>query len=124
MTTEKSILVALGHQCSCRTQCSDRWSKVALRQARRNYFSLTKLEQLSKVYEILLGARNVVTQEILLSVAGIPRFCLKFNKPVGHPVCREAFMAYHGISTYHFYSALKHVDEGTSPQTVHGNQLL
>ena len=33
-------------------------------------------------------------------------------------------MAYHGISAYHFYSALKHVNEGTSPQTVHGNQLL
>jgi hypothetical protein len=33
-------------------------------------------------------------------------------------------MAYHGISTYQFYTALKHVDEGTTPATVHGNELL
>jgi hypothetical protein len=33
-------------------------------------------------------------------------------------------MAYHGISTYQFYTALKHMDEGTSPQSIHGNQLL
>lgn len=33
-------------------------------------------------------------------------------------------MAYHGISTYQFYTALKHVDEGMTPATVHGNELL
>jgi hypothetical protein len=36
-------------------------------------------------------------------------------------------MAYHGISTYQFYTSLKHVDEGTSehaPASVHGNELL
>ena len=43
---------------------------------------------------------------------------------VGYPICWKAYMAYHGISAYHFYTALKHVDEGTSPQTVYGNQLL
>jgi hypothetical protein len=71
MTSEKSILVALGLQCSCHTLCSDRWTKQALHQACRSYFSLTKLEQLQKVYDILLGARNVLTQEIILIVAGM-----------------------------------------------------
>jgi hypothetical protein len=33
-------------------------------------------------------------------------------------------MAYHGISTYQFYTTLKHVDKGSVPYTVHGNQLL
>lgn len=33
-------------------------------------------------------------------------------------------MAYHGISSYQFYTALRHVDQGTSPATVHGNQLI
>jgi hypothetical protein len=42
----------------------------------------------------------------------------------GFRVCREAFIAYHGISTYQFYTALKHVDEGTIPATIHGNELL
>jgi hypothetical protein len=42
----------------------------------------------------------------------------------GFRVCQEAFMAYHGISTYQFYTALKHVDKGTIPATVHGNELL
>jgi hypothetical protein len=32
-------------------------------------------------------------------------------------------MAYHGISTYQFYTALKHVDEGSVPYTLHSNQL-
>jgi hypothetical protein len=33
-------------------------------------------------------------------------------------------MAYHGLSTYQFYTALKHVDKGTTPATIHGNELL
>ena len=80
MTMEKSILVALGLQCSCRSQCSDRWSKQALRQARCYYFSLTKLEQLQKVYDILLRAWNVLTHEITLCVAGITNIKLKFYR--------------------------------------------
>jgi hypothetical protein len=61
MISENLILVVLGLQCSCRTLCSDYWTKQALHQACRSYFSLTKLEQLQKVYDILLGARNVLT---------------------------------------------------------------
>jgi hypothetical protein len=30
-------------------------------------------------------------------------------------------MKYHGISAYQFYTALKHVDEGTAPNFKHGN---
>jgi hypothetical protein len=33
-------------------------------------------------------------------------------------------MAYHGISTYQFYTTLKHVDKGTTPGTIHKNELL
>jgi hypothetical protein len=33
-------------------------------------------------------------------------------------------MAYHGISTYQFYTALKDVDKRNVPYTMHGNQLL
>jgi hypothetical protein len=32
---------------------------------------MTKLEQLHNVYEILLGARNLTTQEITLMVGGL-----------------------------------------------------
>jgi hypothetical protein len=71
MTSEKSILATLGLQCSCCNLCSDRWTKQALHQACQSYFFLTKLEQLQKVYNILLGARNVLTQEIILKVAGM-----------------------------------------------------
>jgi hypothetical protein len=49
-------MVALGLQCSCKIQCSDCWNKQALRQARYNYALLTKLEQLQRVYDILLRA--------------------------------------------------------------------
>ena len=38
-------------------------------------------------------------------------------------MCRESFMKYHGISNYQFYTALKHVDEGTSPEIIHGNAI-
>jgi hypothetical protein len=53
MISEKSILATLGLQCSCHTLCSDHWTKQALYQAQRSYFSLTRLEQLQKVYDIL-----------------------------------------------------------------------
>jgi hypothetical protein len=33
-------------------------------------------------------------------------------------------MAYHGIFTYQFYTALKHMGEGTTLATVHENELL
>jgi hypothetical protein len=39
----------------------------------------------------------------------------------GYCVCREGYMAYHGISSYQFYTALRHIDEGSVPYTVHGN---
>jgi hypothetical protein len=32
-------------------------------------------------------------------------------------------MAYHGISTYQFYTALRHVNEGSILYTVHDNQV-
>jgi hypothetical protein len=67
---DKSILAALGLQCSCKVQCSDCWNKQALHQACQNYALLTKLEQLQKVYDILLGARNIITLEITLTIAG------------------------------------------------------
>jgi hypothetical protein len=35
-----------------------------------NFTLLTKLEQLQKVYDILLGARNTITLEITLTIAG------------------------------------------------------
>jgi hypothetical protein len=66
---DKSILAALGLQCSCKVQCSDCWNKQALRQACRNYALFMKLEQLQKVYDILLGARNTITLEITLMIA-------------------------------------------------------
>jgi hypothetical protein len=68
--TDKSILHALGLQCSCSTQCSDYWNKGNLRQARQSYALFPKLEQLYKVYEILLGARNPTTWDITLMVGG------------------------------------------------------
>lgn len=33
-------------------------------------------------------------------------------------------MTFHGISHYQFYTALKHVDGGTRPSDVHGNDLV
>lgn len=72
--TDKSIMQALGLQCSCNTQCSDRWNKGNLRQARRYYALMSKLEQLHKVYEILLGARNTITGDITLMVGGSSKF--------------------------------------------------
>jgi hypothetical protein len=63
-------MAALGLQCSCKIQCSDRWNKQALCRARQNYSLLKKLEQLRKVYEVLLGARNTVTGDLTLMIAG------------------------------------------------------
>jgi hypothetical protein len=63
-------MVALGLQCSCKIQCSDHWNKQALQQACHSYALLTKLKQLQRVYDILLGVRNIFTQEITLTVAG------------------------------------------------------
>jgi hypothetical protein len=42
----------------------------------------------------------------------------------GKVVCRESYMIYHGISIYQFYTALKHIDDGTSPSDIHGNELV
>jgi hypothetical protein len=33
-------------------------------------------------------------------------------------------LVFHDISTYQFYTALKHLDEGTTLATVHGNELF
>jgi hypothetical protein len=66
--TDKSILHALGLQCSCNTQCSDRWNKGNLRQTCQSYAFLHKLEQLYKVYEILLSVQNLTTRDITLMV--------------------------------------------------------
>jgi hypothetical protein len=96
---DRSIMAALGLQCSCKVQCSDYWNKQALQQARQNYALLTKLEQLQKVYDILLGARNTITLEITLTVAGnyvLSGIQLTLS---GYRVCREGYMAYHGISS-------------------------
>jgi hypothetical protein len=68
--TDKSIMRALGLQCSCSTQCSDCWNKGNLKRARRLYALMTKLEQLHKVYEILLGARNLTIWEFTLMIGG------------------------------------------------------
>jgi hypothetical protein len=81
------------------------------------------LEQLQKVYDILLGARNTITLEITLTVAGnyvLSGIQLTLS---GYCVCREGYMAYHRISSYQFYTVLWHVVEGSVPYTVHGNQL-
>jgi hypothetical protein len=64
-------MCALGLQCSCSMQYSDYWNKGNLKQAYQLYALMTKLEQLYKVYEILLGARNLTTQEITLIVGGL-----------------------------------------------------
>jgi hypothetical protein len=66
---DKSVMVALGLQCSCSVQCSDVANKRELWQAHHNYALLTKLEQLQKVYSVLLGAQNTITQ-VTLTAAG------------------------------------------------------
>jgi hypothetical protein len=116
-------MVAIGLQCSCKIQYSNRWNKQALQQARHNSALLTKLEQLQRVYDILLGARNTITQEITLTVAGKQLFHKYKQYHLSYRVCQEGYMAYHGISTYQFYTVLRHVNEGSVPYTVHGNQL-
>lgn len=79
MITEKQILVALRMQCHCKVSCNDRWTKQAIRNARENFFTLSKSEQLQRVYDILLAARNVETKEILLTIEGKVMISCMFN---------------------------------------------
>jgi hypothetical protein len=95
-------MVALGLQCSCKIQCSDHWNKQALRQACHNYALLTKLKQLQRVYDLLLGARNTITQEITLTVASKQLFHNYKQHYLGYQVCWKDYVAYHGISTTSF----------------------
>lgn len=67
---EKNIIAALSVQCNCKFQCSDRWSKGGVRSARSTFAQLTKNEQLQRVYDVLLGARNVATGELVLAIGG------------------------------------------------------
>jgi hypothetical protein len=69
-TQEKSIIAALSLQCNCQFQCSDRWNKAGVRSARITFGQLAKTEQLQRVYDVLLGARNVTTGELLLAIGG------------------------------------------------------
>jgi hypothetical protein len=69
-TQEKSIIAALSLQCNCQFQCSDRWNKARVHSDRITFGQLVKMEQLQRVYDVLLGARNVTTGELLLAIGG------------------------------------------------------
>jgi hypothetical protein len=69
-TQEKSIIVALSLQCNCQFQCSDHWNKAGVHLARITFGQLAKTDQLQRVYDVLLGARNINTTELLLAIGG------------------------------------------------------
>jgi hypothetical protein len=69
-TQEKSIIAALSLQCNCQFQCSDCWNKAGVHSAWITFGQLAKTDQLQRVYDILLGARNVTTSELLLAIGG------------------------------------------------------
>jgi hypothetical protein len=69
-TQEKSIIAALSLQCNCHFRCIDRWNKAGVRLARITFGQLAKMDQLQRVYDILLGARNVTSGELLLAIGG------------------------------------------------------
>jgi hypothetical protein len=58
--------------------------------------------------------------ELILVIGGKIKIICN-NMPIGYHVCHESFIKYHGISSYQFYTILKHVDEGTAPVFMHGN---
>jgi hypothetical protein len=62
---EKSIIAALSLQCNCQFQCSDYWNKAGVCSAWIIFGQLAKMEQLQRVYNVLLGAWNVTTGEFL-----------------------------------------------------------
>ena len=41
-----------------------------MRSARSTFAQLTKNEQLQRVYDVLVGARNVATGELVLAIGG------------------------------------------------------
>jgi hypothetical protein len=63
-TQEKSIIAALS------LQCSDRWNKAGVHLAQITFGQLAKMEQLQRVYDVLLGTQNVTTGELLLAMGG------------------------------------------------------
>jgi hypothetical protein len=70
-TQEKSIIAALSLQCNCQFQYSDCWNKARVHSAQINFGQLAKTEQLQRVYDVLLlSARNVTTDELLLAIRG------------------------------------------------------
>jgi hypothetical protein len=69
-TQEKSIIAALSLQCNCQFQCSGCWNKAGVCLARITFGQLAKMEQLQRVYDVLLGAQNVTTGELLLAIGG------------------------------------------------------
>jgi hypothetical protein len=61
----------------------------------------------------------------LYQVCIVYAFINNFNLlNLGYPVCRHAYMLYHGISHYQFYTALKHVQDGSPLSQEHGNQEI
>jgi hypothetical protein len=67
-TQEKSIRAALSLQWNCQFQCSGRWNKARVCSAWIIFGQLAKIEQLQRVYNVLLGAWNVTTDELLKDI--------------------------------------------------------
>jgi hypothetical protein len=67
---KKSIIAALSLKCNYQFQCSDCWDKAGVCLARITFGQLAKMEQLQRVYDVLLGAWNVTTDELILAIGG------------------------------------------------------
>ena len=68
---ESSISKALSFLCRCKILCSDSWTRLDIRRARRAYFQRSLREQLIFVYDVLLAVRNKETNELTLKITGI-----------------------------------------------------
>jgi hypothetical protein len=54
----------------CQFQCSAHWNKARVRLAWITFGQLAKMEQIQRVYDVLLGTWNVTTDELLLAIGG------------------------------------------------------
>lgn len=119
---QKIISNFLTTPCSCGKNCQKIFSSVELLEARDIFRSLSKNEKNCFILAQLRIFQNISYQaKSARSTQARKRQKFEYRINANRPVCREAFLFYHGETSWRLKSLQKHLREvGTLPPT-HGN---
>jgi hypothetical protein len=72
---DQSISEALSYICTCKPNCTEKWSRSVIRNARQNYLGLPLSAQMQRIYDILLSCYNAETNDMHLFISGLYSLC-------------------------------------------------